>query len=90
MIYVSSILIVLACLNLYMMFRNKWVHDFLLGELNRSEYRGERFFYPFSLLPSYERILWTFWVFDFYKFYPEEYRVFLKAKSEGKPKAWHI
>jgi hypothetical protein len=70
-----------------MMARNKWVHDFLLEELDRSEYRGEGFFYPYSLLPSYERILYTFWVFDFYKFYPKEYQTFLRlrAKKEEKP-----
>lgn len=84
MIYLAIVCVLIQCWLVYMMFRNRWVRDFLLEELEKSEYRGERVFYPYCLLPSYYKILYTFWVFDFYKFYPEEYRAFVAPKPQQK------
>lgn len=60
-----------ACV--YFLIRNHWVFQFRREWIWKSDFIDGKL-YPYHTLPSYERMLYSFWVLDFNKFFPPEVR----------------
>lgn len=59
--------VILALCSIGMMFRNAWVYKVRTRCLHLSKWTG-RGHDPYDRLPSYQAMLWRFWIWDINKF----------------------